>query len=501
MDPTVALSHLSQEVDSWVEQTLAEDYPRQPLSKITSDKVIREAVSGYQVLAPREYLILDSPIVQRLRHIHQTALAYLVYPTANHTRFDHSLGVAHIASEVGHKQKFDPDTIAELRLAALLHDVGQCLFSHLSESLMEYKFRDLYRSAKDATEFSGRDLHLSEILSYLVIRSKRFDSLLRNIVGHYCPGVDVGRIAKLVIGKAPDDFAYLSDIISGPFDADKCDYLVRDCYFSGIRADIDVPRVIISARLLDRSRFRVQDYPRLNLVMRRAGAPNLEQIVFNKMLLFPAIYHHHKIRALECMVRAIFDMIWEAPDQISDEELRFERLRDFFMVSEAAFFSRLLREPRVKHLIQRILDRNLLKRCLVLSDSYMRGSGKHHVMKVSSEMYPDQVKRYRELIWDILPHAKRTSFVDLWVDLPQLPPIGSDADRCFIDEDTPDLQTLSKYFPYPRWVESYLERKWKGHVFYAADNDFRIAANKAALSTFRKFNITFDPAATLECKL
>lgn len=501
MDPVVALCRIADEVNDWVNQKLLEDYPHLPLSQFTSKKVIREAVSGYQVLEPHEYLIMDTPIVQRLRYIHQTALAYLVYPTANHTRFDHSLGVAHVAFELGRQQGLDPNQLAELRLAAFLHDVGQCLFSHLSESLMEYKFGKLYRAAKDAPEFSGKDLHLSEILSYLIIKSDRFDRLLRNIVGHYRPGVDVGRIAKLVIGKAPDDFAYLSDIISGPFDADKCDYLVRDCYFCGIRADIDVPRVIISAAIMDRGRFKVQDYPRLNLVMRRAGAPNLEQIVFNKMLLFPAVYHHHKIRALECMVRAIFEKIWSSPEQIGNEELRFQSLRDFLSVSEQDFFTRLLRETHVSSLIQQILDRKLLKRCLVLSDSYMKGMGKHRIMKLSIEKHPEQIQLYRELIWDILPQAKRTSTSDLWVDLPATPPIGRDADQCFIDEDTSTLQTLPKYFPYPRWIESYLERKWKGHVFYIADDAFRMAANKAAKSTFKKLNVTFDSAATRECKL
>jgi len=131
----------------------------------------------------------------------------------------------------------------------------------------------------------------------------------------------------------------------------------------------------------------------------------------------------------------------------------------------------------------------------------MEGSGKHGLMKVSSEKHPEQIRRYRELIWDSLPSTERTSFANLWVDLPQVPPIGKDADQCFIDEGTPELQTLAKYFPYPRWVESYLERKWKGHVFYFPDEKCRKAANKAALSTFKEFDVKFTPVASRECKL
>jgi len=122
-----ALHALAEEINEWVEDIIPADYPkRYPSPK--DGKVVREAVSGYQVLKPHEYLLLDSPIMQRLRYIHQTALAYLVYPTANHTRFDHSLGVAKIADDIGHSLGEKKPQIEELRLAALLHDVGHSFF-------------------------------------------------------------------------------------------------------------------------------------------------------------------------------------------------------------------------------------------------------------------------------------------------------------------------------------------------------------------------------------
>jgi HD superfamily phosphohydrolase len=501
MDPRDALRKIADEVDYWVDERLPNNYPNIPLSSVKDDKVIRDAVGGYQVLKPYEYLLIDSPILQRLRYTHQTALAYMIYPTANHTRFDHSLGVAKVASDFAQQQGLSKTQIAELRLAGFLHDVGQCFFSHLSESLMEYKFKDLYEAAKNAPEFAGKDLHFSEILSYLIIKSHRFNKMLEDMVGHYSNSINIDIIANLVIGKAPDDLAFLSDIISGPFDADKCDYLIRDCYFCGIRADIDVPRVIISAALLDRKRFRKSRYPRKNLVMRRAGVPNLEQIVFNKMLLFPAIYHHHKIRALECMVRAVFEKIWDNPDAINRREFRFDSVYSFLCTSEQNFLTKIASENLVQGIIQGIVDRQLLKRCLVLSDSCMTGSGKHTINKMSTEKHLDQIRLYRELIWDLIPHDKRTSLSDLWLDLPPVPPIAKDADQCFIDENTSPLHTLSEYFPYPRWVESYQERKWRGHVFYVADDSFRLAANKAAQSTFKEMDIHFNKTATSECKL
>jgi len=151
VDSEKAFAQLKGEVDAWVACIMPDDYPKTPMPGKNETKVIREAVTGYQVLQPHEYLVLDSPLLQRLRYIHQTALAYLVYPTANHTRFDHSLGCAKIAQQLGEKVIHrDKIRITELRLAALLHDVGHTFFSHLSESIMQSRFGDLYLSVKRA---------------------------------------------------------------------------------------------------------------------------------------------------------------------------------------------------------------------------------------------------------------------------------------------------------------------------------------------------------------
>ena len=297
MESQEAFDQLKNEVEAWVASIMPDDYPKTPMPGKDETKVIREAVTGYQVLQPHEYLVLDSPLLQRLRYIHQTALAYLVYPTANHTRFDHSLGCAKIAQQlgeklipVGEKGIGDKKTrIAELRLAALLHDVGHTFFSHLSESIMQSHFRDLYIAAKRATQFKGRNLGLAEINSYLIVKSGRFSSFLDKVVHHY-PGFDklnLDNVAQIVIGTPVDELAFMGNIITGPFDADKLDYLVRDCYFCGIRADVDVERVLVSAALLDRDRFPLTkpEWSKRYLVMLSAGESILEQITFNRMLL------------------------------------------------------------------------------------------------------------------------------------------------------------------------------------------------------------------------
>ena len=514
-----ALHALAEEINEWVEDIIPAGYPKSYPSP-DDEKVIREAVSGYQVLKPHEYLLLDSPVMQRLRYIHQTALAYLVYPTANHTRFDHSLGVAKIADNIGHSLDKKQPQIEELRLAALLHDVGHSFFSHLSEHLIGVKFQDTFESIKEIQLFHNREP--GEILSYLIVASPRFQRLLENILTYYKRKVNIERITRLVIGKPkePELFAYLGDIISGPFDADKLDYLIRDCRFTGIRADVDTDRVIISSEIMKnpkkfkgfqkRAGQEAEVFSNRNLIMKSSGVSNLEQIVLNKILLFPAIYHHHKVRALECMVKAIFEVIWANPSKKDrDKRLKFEKPTDFLKLSEFDFFSLCLADKELSPLLKRLLNRDLLKRCLVLTPNYVVKDPElrmDDLLRLSDE-YPkrerqEQIKGLRQFIWDELPNQFRTSFHDLWVDVPKPPNINPDVDRCWIDIGTEWLVPLKEFFPYGEWLDTYESNKLKGHVFYIPDREYRKAVNKAAKTVFRDaLGLKFDPRATHECKL
>lgn len=511
MDGEKAFAQLKGEVDAWVASFKWDDYPKTPMPKPDEEKVIREAVLGYQVLQPHEYLILDSPPLQRLRYIHQTALAYLVYPTANHTRFDHSLGCAKIAQQIG--EKVIPVTEkarrAELRLAALLHDVGHTFFSHLSESIMQSHFNDIYPAVKRAPQFKGHELGLSQIISYLIVKSERFSTFLDKVV-HYYPDfgtLDLDNVAQLIIGTPVGELAYMGDIITGPFDADKLDYLVRDCHFCGIRADVDVERVLVSVALLDRGRFPSSDpeWRRRYLVMKSAGESILEQITFNKMLLYPAIYHHHKVRALECMIKAMFEIIWEDPDKIADDRLKFKNIRDFYMLTDAEFLALAAKEPQLKPTVDRLMKRDLLKRCLVISRPYLKSYVNFlDLSKKSSEDHPEELRKIRETIWAELPKDKRGEVHDIWVDIPKPPTsIAEDPDSAWIDIGTEKMKTLSEFFPYPEWVTSYEINKWKGHVFSLSDLDTRRAVNDIAKRVLKEkpYYLEFDERATAECKI
>lgn len=512
MDSESALAKLTSEVDAWISEVMPTDYPKTPMPSKDDTKVIRETVLGYQVLQPHECLILDSPPMQRLRYIHQTALAYLVYPTATHTRFDHSLGCAKIAQDLGEilLPPGEKVRIAELRLAALLHDIGHSFFSHLSEVIMQSHFTDIYPSIKRSIPFRGHELGLAQIISYLIIKSERFYSFLDKIVHHYpdYTTLDLNNVAQIIIGTPADELSFMGDIISGPFDVDKLDYLVRDCHFCGIKADVDVQRVLVSVDLLSRDRFppTKPGWSKRYLVMKSAGESILEQITFNRMLLFPAIYHHHKVRALECMIKAIFEIIWDSPEKIVDKRLKFERIRDFFSLTDFEFLTLAAEEEQLKPYINKLLERDLLKRCLVISRPYLTSKGGNFLdlYKKSSEEYPQRLRSLRETILAELPPKRRPSIYDLWVDIPKLPTsIAEDPDSAWVDIGTDRMRTLSDFFPYPEWVASYGINKWKGHVFSISDPNIRHAVNETAVKVLKEepYLLEFDDQATRECKI
>jgi len=130
------------------------------------DKLIRDPIFGFQRLRCYECLIIDSPLFQRLRGIFQTSVSYLTYPSSIHTRFEHSLNCMNLAGRVVASLREDFVSItaaveAEIRLAALLHDIGHSVFSHGSEFFYR-QFQEVQTALTDE-EISGSRASESEL--------------------------------------------------------------------------------------------------------------------------------------------------------------------------------------------------------------------------------------------------------------------------------------------------------------------------------------------------
>src|SRR5260370_42411626 len=241
--PTVGSKPLAERVEHFV-SWLFEDHktfiPREA-------KVINDSLLGNQYFAQHEVVVIDSPLLQRLKRIKQTGLVFQVFPSATHSRFEHSLGVATLAErclraiverasvEFPRTSIADMDRIggdlAHLRMAAMLHDVGDGLCSHASEQI--------YELLSDLQEFK-RDPHFAknapgEILSYLIITSPTFRSWFEeHVVREFQAPLKLERIGEIILGRHPDhSLHFLAQIVSSPYDADKLDYIARDSYYWG----------------------------------------------------------------------------------------------------------------------------------------------------------------------------------------------------------------------------------------------------------------------------
>ena len=233
-----------------------------------------------------ELSIIDTPIFQRLRRIRQLSGAHLTYPSAQHTRFEHSLGVMHIASQAGntlHEKEFiKSDDVKIIRLSALLHDIGHGPFSHIFEEIAQEK--------KLSHEDFGKDL---------ILKSEIGDILSRD-------GFDKTLIAKIAFGNSK--FQYMNEIISGVLSADMMDYLLRDGYFTGAEhAKIDHKRITQSL-----------DVHNKKLALQRSAIYSFESMMHSRYEMFKAVYFHKTVRASEVMLLEAL--------RLSDSEFGFTTL-------------------------------------------------------------------------------------------------------------------------------------------------------------------------------
>ena len=278
-----------------------------------------------------ELKIIDTPIFQRLRRIRQLSGAHLIYPGAQHTRFEHSLGVMHIASMAGQalaeKGVVSSDDIQNLRLASLLHDIGHGPFSHLFEEIFEEK-------RKISHEDLGRDI---------ILKTEIGDIISKN-------GFDKKLITKLAFGDSKLQF--MNEIISGVLSADIMDYLLRDGYFTGAEhAKIDHHRLTHSL-----------DVYKNKLALDKSSLVNFETMMISRYQMFKAVYFHKTVRAGEVMLLEAMDL---AEDELG---LSSMNLDEYLQLSDDVILAKLLNLPEhnsklkaSKKIATDYLNRNLFK--------------------------------------------------------------------------------------------------------------------------------------------
>jgi len=292
---------------------------------------IIDPIHGFVRAFGTEIKIIDNPIFQRLRRIKQLSGAHLTYPGAQHTRFEHSLGVMHIAGQAAQaleeKGIFNADDIANIRIAALLHDIGHGPFSHLFEEVAQ-------RKRKSSHELLGRDLILKTEIGDLISES----------------GFNKKFITNLAFGDSKLQF--MNEIISGTLSADIMDYLLRDGYFTGAEhAKIDHKRITQSL-----------DVYKKKLALEKSALYSFESMMHSRYQMFKAVYFHKTVRSAEVMllesIRLAYDELGLSSMSLDD----YIELTDDYMLAKLVSLPTYTSElKRAKKFAKNYQNRELFK--------------------------------------------------------------------------------------------------------------------------------------------
>ena len=224
--------------------------------------------------------LVDTEVFQRLRYVRQLGLAYLVYPGATHTRFEHALGAYHLArntlallAESGNS--IEPEEQSIVRAAALLHDVGHYPFSHALEEIGQLHHEDVARP---------------------LITTGVVADVLESEIGASAPV----RVFELIRGTSAST---LQGLISGSLDLDKIEYLKRDAFMCGVPyGEIDVHRLTQSMLILNDPETGTP-----TIGIREKGLSALESLLFAKYQMYRNVYWHHAVRSATAMYKRLVE--------------------------------------------------------------------------------------------------------------------------------------------------------------------------------------------------
>jgi HD superfamily phosphohydrolase len=241
---------------------------------------IRDPLWNNIRLEPLATRLMDTGVVQRLRYVRQLGLAFLVYPGATHSRFEHALGTYHLSRRtLGLLQEHEAigaDAAAIARMAALLHDVGHYPFSHALEEIGAPHHEDVARD--------------------LVMRGEVAEILCAEL------GADApARIVALIQGTSREP---LQGLVAGSIDLDKIEYLKRDALMCGVPyGEIDVDRLLHSLVLVEGQ-----------IGVLEKGLAALESLLLAKYQMYRNVYWHHAVRSATAMYKRLVDDALRAGD-------------------------------------------------------------------------------------------------------------------------------------------------------------------------------------------
>ncbi|MDK2912482.1 MAG: uncharacterized protein PWR29_1439 [Methanolobus sp.] len=260
--------------------------------------LIHDPVHKTIILDEFEQMLVNTKHVQRLRNIQQLGLVDTVYPGANHTRFEHSIGTMHMASVIGNSLGLEPEEIRMVRAAGLLHDVGHSAFSHVVEGVLK-------RNPSLQPNINGNRLVKHEAFTRDIISHSLPDD---TFVARYVekefgsdPYEFFGVIAKIAVGDTNLKKPYLAQVIADDVDADRIDFMLRDSFHTGVSFGmIDVDQIVRS--LVIRNGNIVLGSPDGSGYGEDMALTAAESLLISRAHHYTAIIHNPKTQASRVML-------------------------------------------------------------------------------------------------------------------------------------------------------------------------------------------------------
>lgn len=262
---------------------------------------IRDAIHG-DISIEEEVIkqLIETKEFQRLRNIKQLGLTYLAFPTTEHSRFMHSVGVYYLVTqlldvlEAKTGQAFEVKERLALQIACLLHDLGHGPFSHTSEEFFGFNHEDYTIKI-----IEDKDTEVNKVLT------NYGESIIEEVVSFI---------------KKTHHNPVLNSILSGTIDVDRMDYLMRDSYFSGVSyGEIDIQRI-----------FNVIDIKDNSIVFHEKGVKALEDIIISRYNMFSQVYLNKKALAYEVLVAEILGELRTLVDSQFKLPYSIEKVLPFF---------------------------------------------------------------------------------------------------------------------------------------------------------------------------
>ncbi|MDR3282689.1 MAG: HD domain-containing protein [Candidatus Methanoplasma sp.] len=318
-------------------------------------KTIHDPVHGSVAVDGPFREILDRHEMQRLRGVRQLGLGNMVFPGANHTRFEHSLGVYHLSGRMASALGLPEEDVSEVKAAGLLHDICHAPFSHAMEELVEERTgfghmelaEKLIKGTIPTHLASDEDMFssarpISEVLEDAGISADKVCDLIA------CPDSRNEGIEAFDEAERTSHFRsrdYMHQIIHGPVDADQMDYLMRDSLYTGVvHGSIDVERILSTMKVFND-----------RIVIEKGGAVAAEGLMVSRSLMYTSVYYHRTVRIIRMMLA-------KAVEASSID------ISDAYLWTDADLMEMLVRDGGVPSLLARsVRNRVLYKKAVSLT--------------------------------------------------------------------------------------------------------------------------------------